>query len=134
MALVPNVSRERNFVAVVVLMICTCGIYRLFWLYNTCTELKATTNDPQINPGTDLLLTFVTCGIWAVYVEYRNYQKANAALRSREPYREDKSQTMLMLIVLALFIGVTGIIALHMLQEELNALARVANAPPALPA
>lgn len=132
--LVPGVSKERQFVLVLVLLIVTCGIYRLFWIYNTSSELKATTNDPQINPGVDVLLTLVTCGIWGIYVEYRNYQKANAALRWREPYREDKSQTILILVVLALVVGVTGIVALYLVQEELNALTRAANSPPQLPA
>jgi len=40
----------------------------------------------------------------------------------------------LLLIVIGLFVGVTAIIALYLVQEEYNALARAANMAPQLPA
>jgi hypothetical protein len=129
-----GVIQERSSALVIVLALFTCGIYHLIWIYKTGDELRAATNDPQINPGMDVLLTIITCGVWALFVYYRNIQKAHAALRWREPYREDKSQTVLILSIVGLFVGVTTIVAMYMVQEELNALARSANAPALLPA
>lgn len=119
-----GVLRERNGLHVVLLSFFTCGVYYLYWLYVTDRELAEALADPEIKPGQDLLLTIVTCGIWSVYVEYRNAQKIHAALLSRDPYAKDQSEAVLLLDLAAFVVGATWLVATYILQEELNKLAR----------
>jgi len=123
----PGVVQERSPITVVLLTIVTCGIYGLYWQFRTSDELRAATNDDSIKPLLELVLTLVTGGIWGVYVQYRNAQKVHAALASREPSRKDQSQSVLILSIAMYFVGVTGFIAMWILQEELNSIARTAR-------
>jgi len=123
----PGVVTDRNSAVVLLLSIFTCGIYKLYWYYQTSDELRRALGDESINPTTDLLLLLVTCGLWGMYVEYRNVQKVHTFLAARQPGRNDPSQTVMILNVAALFVGVTGLVATYMSQEEYNQLARAAG-------
>ncbi len=120
----PGAIKERNPVVVLVLSVVTCNIYYLFWLYATSRELKDALQDDEIKPGIDLLLALVSCSLWSVYIEYRNARKVYAALRVRDPSIKDQTDTILMLDVAGLFVGVTWLVATYILQEDLNKLAR----------
>ncbi len=109
---------------VLVFSVLTCGIYQLVWLYRTSEELKNCTNDTTINPGLDLILAIVTCGAWGWFVAFRNTQKVHQALLPLDPTRQDRSQMVLILFLLTLVVGVTGLVALYVAQEEYNALAK----------
>ena len=122
-----GVVQERNSVLVLFLPLVTCGIYFYYWIYQTSEELRRATGDESINPGTDLILTIVTCGLWGLFVEYRNAQKVHSILVAQNPNRKDQSQTILILNIAAFFVGITGLIAMFMVQEELNQLARAGS-------
>lgn len=109
----------------IVLSIVTCGVYYLIWIYGTSKELKEALNDQEIKPGIDVLLSILTCTLWAVYVHYRNAQKVHAGLLSRDPTAKDQSDMILAMHLVGIFVGATGLISMYMLQEELNKLARI---------
>jgi cytochrome bd-type quinol oxidase subunit 2 len=117
--------QERNAVVVVLLCLVTCGIYFLYWVYKTSDELRQALSEESINPALDLLLTMVTCYIWAIYVHHRNSQHAHRILAARDPWHIDQTQTILILCIAQLVVGVTGLIATYLLQEELNRVARL---------
>ncbi len=119
-----GVIKERSAVMVAVLSAFTCGIYYLYWLYKTGSELREALVDDEIKPGVDVVMTILTCSIWSVYSEYRNAQKIHGALLSRDPYAKDQSEMVMMLNVAGYFIGMTWVIATYMLQEDLNKLSR----------
>jgi hypothetical protein len=120
----PYGVEQRNSGMVLLLTFVTCGIYYFWWLYKTSEEIQRTLGDTTVSPGTDLLLAIVTCGLWAIYLQHRNVTKIHQALLSRDPYRKDSSQTILLLNLLA-FVGIpTNLFAIYMVQEEFNALAR----------
>jgi hypothetical protein len=121
--------QERNSALVLVLSIVTCGIYYFYWIYATSSELADHTGDRSINPTVDVLLCVVTCGLWGMFVQYRNAQKVHGVLVAHDPYAKDQSQTILILSLVSFIVGVTGLVAMFMTQEELNRLAR----PLALP-
>lgn len=106
------------------LSVLTCGIYYLYWLYATSSELRRALADDDIKPGIDLLLCILTCSVWGIYVEYRNAQKVHAALLSRAPHTKDQSDTILILNLASFVVGVTWLVATYIVQEELNKLAR----------
>ena len=62
----------RSPASVIVLSVVTCGIYYLYWIYKTETELKfflgEAANDVQ--PGLDILLSII-CVPYQVYIFYR---------------------------------------------------------------
>jgi hypothetical protein len=111
-------------VLVVVLTLITCGIYYAYWIYKTSDELQRATGDPSINPVLDVILSLVTCGIWGFYVQYRDAQKLHGLLVRINPQHQDQSNAVLILCVATYFVGVTGIIATYIVQEEFNRLAR----------
>lgn len=127
----PSAIKERNSAVVLLLALVTCGVYFFYWVYATSLELQQQTGDTSINPGLDLLLSLVTCGMWGIYTQYRNTQKVHACVVAYNPHHKDQSQTVLILNIASFFVGFTSFIAMYVVQEELNLLAR--SGGPALP-
>jgi hypothetical protein len=123
----PGVLRERNPVTVIALSLVTCGIYSLYWLYATTRELRDGLDQPNLNPTVDVVLSVVTCGLWAIYAHYRNAVLLHRALSRYEPGARDHSAIVLILDVAAIVVVVTWLIALFILQDEHNRLARLAD-------
>jgi hypothetical protein len=111
---------ERSGVTVILLTFVTCGIYYFIWKYKTTEELKAASGDKEINPGMDLLLSILLCGIWAVFTDYRNAKKAYEILKANGSNRGDQST----IVILLHFLGL-GFVSIYMLQEEYNAIAKL---------
>lgn len=104
----------RSPLMVVLLSFVTCGIYGLYWLYKTSTELKyALRNDN--NPSLDLILIFVTCGIYHIYLLYRNGKQL---LTLQRRFNLPENDTSLINLLLGIF-GF-GIIAFAITQDEMN--------------
>jgi len=116
-----QVLAPRNSGLAIVLMLVTCGIYAYIWLYKSSDELRLATGDESIKPGVDVLLSLVTCGIWFIYAQYRNAKKCHEVFSAMNVPREDKSTIVL---VCAIFVG---ILAPYFVQEEQNALGRLAR-------
>lgn len=120
----PRAVQERNSAIVLLLSVVTCGFYLIYWTYQTSEELRLQTGDESIKPGIDLLLMVISCGFWGWYVQYRNARVVHAQLVQSNPYRKDQSQVVLILNIAAMFVGVTALVAVYLVQEELNQLAR----------
>ena len=105
----------RSVPVVILLSIITCGIYNLYWLYITASEVKNYTNDPAINPGVELLLCIVTCGIYTIYWYYKYSKKVyEAQVASGVPNATDNT---VLNTILALFFYPA---AQGILQSSLN--------------
>ena len=118
----PGSVTERNSAMVVVLSFVTCMIYGIIWKYQVTDELRNASGDQSINPMTDLLLSFVTCGIWAMYSDYRNAKKIYEMFQKAGVQRSDQSTIVILLWIFGLsFIGI------YILQEEFNALAKLSR-------
>lgn len=111
---------ERSGVTIIILTFVTCGIYYFIWKYQTTQELKNATGDKEMNPGLDLLLSILLCGIWAVFTDYRNAKKAYETLKANGSNRGDQST----IVILLHFLGL-GFVSIYMLQEEYNAIAKL---------
>jgi uncharacterized protein DUF4234 len=123
----PGVLQERNPVHLILLSLVTCGIYSAYWLYLTTRELRDALDQPNLNPTVDLVLSIVTCGLWSIYAHFRNAGLVYRAQTRFEPSARDQSVIVLMLDVAAIFTGVTWLIALFVLQDEHNRLARLSE-------
>lgn len=51
--------KRRNMGAQVLLFIITCGIYGVYWFYQTTIEMKNLAKDPEINAGLWTVLLFL---------------------------------------------------------------------------
>ena len=114
---------RRNPAIVLLLSLVTCFVYWFYWIYATTDELKRATNRTDLNPALDLILSIVTCALWGIYVEYRNATIVHEALLAGGQRHDDKAVVILILNLTSLFVGVTGLIAIVLLQDELNKLA-----------
>jgi len=119
--LVRMMRRESWMPAVLTLV--TCGFYYFYWQYVTTDELRLATGRDDINPMTDLIITLLCCGVWAIYVQYRNAQIVHETLTARGVHHDDKSTIILIMHALSALNGATGLVAIVMLQDEFNKLA-----------
>jgi hypothetical protein len=111
-----------------VLTIVTCGFYHIYWQYVTTDELKRVSGRDDLNPLLDLILGMVTCGIWTVYVMYRNANVVHECFQRASVQHESKASLILILYVVAVFNGLTALLAPAILQEEFNKLTDLAPA------
>ena len=109
--------RHKDIFAVLVLTVITCGIYFLFWLYDTSEQLRNHLDDQSVNPGLDLLLSMI-CFPYTIYWFYKTSKLINRA----ELYAGLPPNNDTILLVLLDFVGF-GIISQLMIQNQLNAIA-----------
>lgn len=100
--------------AVVLLAIVTCGIYHLYWLYQTSSELKDNLKNDN-NPPLDVVLSIITFGIYQVYLLYRNGKQLVTFQRRFNLPENDVS-----LISLLLGIFGFGVVAAAITQDAMN--------------
>lgn len=111
------------------LTVVTCGIYYFWWQYVTTEELRLASGRDDLNPMTDLIITILCCGIWAIFVQYRNAQIVHETLTARGVHHEDKSTFIVILHLLSAVVGATGLVAILILQDEYNKLADAGAGP-----
>jgi len=113
---------RRDPVMVLIFTYLTCGIYGLYWQYVTTQELAQASGKTELNATTELLLSVLTCGLFSLYVYYRNAELIHATLEQRGIAHENKTQTVLLLVVASFVVGVTAWVPPLLLQEEYNKL------------
>lgn len=95
-------------------------------MYQTTRDLNEYTNDYRLSPGTVILLTIITCGIYGIYWWYRIndlFIKAQQKV-GYKVYNDNK----VLFIVLSLF-GL-NIVNMAILQSDLNLLWRTDTTEP----
>ena len=108
-------GEKRDPIMVLILGILTCGIYSIYWVYKTSSEIKDALGREDINPALDAVLSLLTCYIWLIYLAYR-YPQLLLQLQERagQP-RNDISLVSLLLAIVGLIP-----ISFFMIQSELN--------------
>lgn len=124
---------SRSPITVVVLSLVTFGLYTLYWLYSTTEELAEETGRQDLSPAMDVLLAVCTFGFWGMYATYRNAGIAHEELVAGGSARSDKSLVVAVSLAATLVSGWAWLVAVAILQEELNALAEGDARPLALP-
>lgn len=108
-------GERREIVLSIVLILITCGIWALVMQYRMAKEINAHRRNEELSPGRDLLLTFLTCGAWIIYVMVI-YPQAVQDMMKEEG--QPTSDLVLPSLLLTLF-GFQPV-ALLLLQSELN--------------
>ncbi|HEX8653340.1 MAG TPA: DUF4234 domain-containing protein [Pyrinomonadaceae bacterium] len=108
-------GEKRDPLMVLILGLVTCGIYALYWVYKTSSEIRDALGREDINPALDTVLTLVTCYIWLVYLAYKYPQ---LLLQLQERAGQPRNDISLVSLILAI-VGLTPV-SLYMIQSELN--------------
>ena len=66
-----RLGTRREPALVLVLILLTCGIYYLYFIYKSSQEMDDFLGESDYSPGTEVLLSVLTCGLWNVYWDYR---------------------------------------------------------------
>ena len=131
-------SQERRESGIVlVLSVVTCGIYLFFWYHETYRELEELAGETPTGNSywVDLLLNFVTCSLYGIFVDYKISQQIEALYRNHSvPNPPDTATAAILLDVAAFFTGYfTNFITSAIHQDHLNKLVRHLDENQALP-
>ena len=66
-----RLGTPRDPALTLVLILLTCGIYYLYFIYVVSQETQDFLDDREISPGVEALLSLITCGLWNIYWDYR---------------------------------------------------------------
>ena len=119
----PLVVTKRSPLAVVVLTVVTFGLYAYWWLYRTTKELQRETDRDDLRPLLDVLLAVVTVGLWGIWAGYRNSKIVHEEMLERGEEHLDRSMAVGVISALSLATGWAWVVAMAILQEDLNRLA-----------
>jgi hypothetical protein len=120
--------RIRKPALVVPLMVCTGGLYGLYWLFRTSEELReALREDDEIRPVFELLLTLATLGLYGFWIMVRNARKVHTSSLYFRRSHVDLSHTLGWLYFFTPFtLGITFFVAVAKVQAQLNDFATLA--------
>jgi hypothetical protein len=108
-------GEKRDPIMVLILGLLTCGIYAVYWVYKTSSEIRDALGRDDINPVLDAVLSLLTCYIWLIYLAYK-YPQLLLQLQERAGLpRNDISLVSLILAIVGL-----SPISFFMIQSELN--------------
>ena len=113
------------------LILLTCGIYYLYFIYVTSQETQDFLEEPDTSPGLEVLLCLLTCGLYNIYWDYKMGKRiAEMCVRVGLP----PTDNAVLYLVLDL-VGVGGFASLGLLnpvlqQESLNRIWRAAENGP----
>ena len=117
--------RERNPVVVVGLTLLTFTLYAYYWVFVTTHELREETGREDLHPLVDLMLTVITLGLWGFWVGYRNSRIVHEELVELGHARHiDRSAAVGVTCALTFFSGWAWLVAMALVQDDLNQLVR----------
>lgn len=114
------IGEERGVAVAILLTVLTCGIYGLVWLYKMGDELNSHQGKGRISAGVDVLLCLVTCGLWFIYLMYKYPSVLHDISVEEGGPVVDVTVICLVLALLGGFIPFGGLIAVAILQGEIN--------------
>jgi hypothetical protein len=110
------IGEERSPIVVLIVTLFTCGLaWMFYYMFAIAGDINRHSGQQKLNPGLDVVLCLVTCGIWFWVVAYK-YSKAIYEMEVEEgvPGANDQSA---MCLILAIFVGIAVPL---ILQGELN--------------
>lgn len=115
----PYAVRDHSVIMYIVLYFVTCGLFSLFWLYQSARDvdaLAAANNVPKgIDPVLALILDIVTCGLFKVYFFWKEAMVLGAITGT------NNNDQAILLCILGLICPVA---AFAILQDQINSVVR----------
>lgn len=109
--------KKRNILVIILLLLCTCGIYGIIWFINLTNDANTLTPEDtyQTSGGMALLLTLITCGIYGYYWAFKMGCKYNCIANN-----ENDNEVLFGIVFLVLTVFGLGIVDYCLLQSEIN--------------
>lgn len=110
---------ERNLVLAIILALCTCGIYSIYWFIVITDDVNKVSGEQGTSGAMAFLFTLLTCGIYGFFWYYKMGQKLHLA---GQRAGKDIADNGVLYIILGLF-GL-GIVNYALMQNDLNKFAK----------
>ena len=66
-----RLGRHRDPALTLILILLTCGLYYLYYIYVVSQETQDFLGESDVSPGVHVLLSLITCGLWNIYWDYK---------------------------------------------------------------
>jgi len=109
------VGEERNILVWVLIALFGACIGPAIWIWQMGADINRHGGRERVNPTLDLVLLFLTCGIWGLYVFWKYADEWNGILR--EEGGEPRTDLPMICLIVGFFIP---IVAMVMIQNEMN--------------
>ena len=81
------------------LNIVTCGIYYIYWIYQTSVEIKTCSEREDLNPTIEILLGIITCGLYFKYWYYKYGKIVYTELPLKAGINNAEDKTMVLVVI-----------------------------------
>jgi hypothetical protein len=109
------VGEERNILVWVLIALFGACIGPAIWIWQMGADINRHGGRERVNPTMDLVLLFVTCGFWGIYLFWKYAEEWNAIVK--EEGGELRTDLPMLCLILGFFLP---IVAMVMLQSEMN--------------
>ncbi|MGN0485526.1 MAG: DUF4234 domain-containing protein [Lachnospiraceae bacterium] len=111
--------KKRNVAVAIILSIVTCGIYAIYWQVCLVNDVNKVKEDESAKSGIVVfLLSIVTCSIYWLYWVFKTGESIDSAKTANGTPTSSRGLVYLLLSIFGL-----GIVAMAILQSDLNSLA-----------
>jgi len=66
-----RIGATRDPALTLVLILITCGLYYLYFIYVVSEETQEFLEERDMSPGVEVLLSVITCGLYNIYWDYK---------------------------------------------------------------
>jgi len=109
-----------------VLILITCGLYYLYYIYVVSEETQEFLGERDMSPGVEVLLSVITCGLYNIYWDYK-VGKRVAAMCGRVGLPITDNAVLYLILDLVGFGGFGGLGLINPILQQ-DSLNRVWNA------
>ncbi|MDA0034972.1 DUF4234 domain-containing protein [Brachyspira hyodysenteriae] len=81
------------------LNIVTCGIYYIYWIYQTSVEIKMCSEREDLNPTLEILLGIITCGLYFKYWYYKYGKIVYKELPAKAGMNNTEDKTIILVVI-----------------------------------
>ena len=89
----------RPIPVMLLLNIVTCGIYYIYWIYQTAVEIKMCSEREDLNPTLEILLGIITCGLYFKYWYYKYGKIVYKELPLKAGMNNTEDKTMVLVVI-----------------------------------
>jgi len=131
-----RLGTPRDPALTLLLILVTCGLYYLYFIYVVSRETQDFLGEPDISPGIEILLSIVTCGLWNIYWDYRMGKKiSEMCVQTGLPPTDNSILYLILDLVGFGGFGSLGLVNPVLQQDSLNRVWKAAmTGPPPDPA
>ena len=110
---------KRDIVKAIIFSIISCGIYMLYWMAKVNDDTNTIAGETNATDGVKVVIfTIITCGIYGYYWSYKQGVKLDSVKAAKGLQTGNLAIIYLILSLVGL-----DIVALAMMQNEINTLA-----------